>query len=181
MKKFTLIQKIRNKIRIKGSVELIIAKNAKIVHCDISIKGENNKLVIAGGATVRYTQIEILGDNCIIEIGRNSIIGHGCYLSAKNGRKLFIGNECMLSRNVKIMTSDGHVIYQNGRVINAAKDIILEKNIWAADNVTILKGVTIGEGSILGINATVTQNIPAYSIAAGNPAKVVKEKILWKK
>lgn len=55
MKKFTLIQKIRNKIRIKGSVDLHISSNAKIVHCDISIKGENNKLLIEDGVTVRYT------------------------------------------------------------------------------------------------------------------------------
>lgn len=179
MKKFTLIQKIRNKIRIKGSADLNISSNAKIVNCDISIKGENNKFLIEDGATVRYTQIEILGDNCVIEIGKNSIIGHGCYLSAKSGKKLLIGNKCMLSRNVKIMTSDGHPVYKNTKIINHSKDTVVKDHVWLADNVTILKGVTIKENSIVGINATVTKDVTSGVIVAGNPAKVVKEGINW--
>ncbi|UCN01063.1 acyltransferase [Sulfurimonas sp. SWIR-19] len=177
MKKFTPLQKLRNKIRIKGSVTLSLAKNAKITNCDISIKGKNNSLTIEDGVTIRYTQIEILGDNCSIYIGKNTIVGHGCYLSAKEGKKLVIEDECMLSRNVKIMTSDGHFIYVDTTVINEGKDIAIGKHVWLADNVTVLKGVDIGEGSVIGINATVTKNISAFSIAVGNPAVVVKKGI----
>jgi len=141
------------------------------------VEGENNKLFIEDGTTVRYTQMEILGDNCIIEIGKNSIIGRDCYLSAKSGRKLLIGNKCMFSRNVKIMTSDGHPVYKNTKIINFSKDTVVKDHVWLADNVTILKGVTIEENSIVGINATVTKNIAPGVIVAGNPAKVVKEGI----
>ena len=177
MKKFTFIQKLRNKIKIKGSVTLEIAKDVKIANCDISLIGKNNSLRIEEGTTLRYVQIEILGDNCSIEIGQDSIIGHGSYLSAKEGKKLTIGNGCMLSRNAKLMTSDGHFIYQNGEIINRGSDIIIGNDVWLADNVTILKGVDMGDGSIAGINATVTKDVQARSIVAGNPAKVVKEDI----
>lgn len=180
MKKFTLIQKLRNKIRIKGSVEINISSSAKIVNCDVSIRGNNNKLVIEDGVTIRYTQIEILGDNCSIEIGKNSIIGHESYLSAKEGKRLCIKDNCMLSRNVKIMTSDGHPIYQDGTIINKAKDVLINSNVWLADNVTILKGVSIGNDCVVGINSTLTHSIDAHTIAVGNPAKVVKKNICWK-
>jgi acetyltransferase-like isoleucine patch superfamily enzyme len=180
MNKFTLIQKLRNKIRIRGSAVLKISSSAKIANCDISIKGKNNSLIIEEGVTVRYTQIEILGDNCSIFIGKNSIVGHDCYLSAKEGKNLIIKDNCMLSRNVKIMTSDGHYIYQNDEIINFGNDVTIEKNVWLADSVTVLKGVVIGENSVVAINSTVTKNVPESSIVAGNPAKVVKKNILWK-
>ncbi len=85
----------------------------------------------------------------------------------------------MFSRNVKIMTSDGHDILENSKRINYAKDINIGNHVWLADNTTILKGVTIGDNSIIGINSTVTKSVPINSIAAGNPAKVVKSSIYW--
>ncbi|MBJ6958659.1 acyltransferase, partial [Vibrio cholerae] len=69
---------------------------------------------------------------------------------------LIIGSECMFSRNVKLMTSDGHDILRDGKRINPAKSIYIGSHVWLADNVTILKGVSIGSGSIVGINSTVT-------------------------
>ncbi|MBD3842261.1 MAG: acyltransferase, partial [Campylobacterales bacterium] len=107
------------------------------------------------------------------------VIGHGSYLSAKEGRKLVIGANCMFSRNVKIMTSDGHSIFKSEVVVNHAKDILIGSHVWLADNVTIMKGVTIGEGSVVGINSTLTKSIPSKSIAVGNPAKVIKGDIEW--
>jgi len=179
MKKFSLLQKIRNKIRIKGTVSLSIANSAKIAGCDISIRGENNRLEIEEGATLRKSQIEILGNNCSIFIGKNCIIGHGCYISAKEGKKVVIKVDCMLSRNVKLMTSDGHPIFQDGKVINEGADIIIDEHVWLADNVTILKGVHISKNSVAGINSTVTKDIAKGSIVAGNPAKVIKSDITW--
>ncbi|MBC8238712.1 MAG: acyltransferase [Helicobacteraceae bacterium] len=179
MKKFSFIQKIRNQIRVEGNLDLTIAKNVKLANCKIRVKGKNNKLTIEEGTVIRYTQLEILGDNSSIYIGKNCIIGHESYLSAKEGRTLIVKDNCSLSRNVKVMTSDGHPIYQNNKIINHAVDITLENNVWVADNVTILKGSNIGANSVLGINSTVTKSVPSNSIAVGNPAKVVKQNISW--
>jgi len=179
MKKFTLLQKLRNKIRVKGTLDLDIEKSCKLANCSIYSKGSNNKLVIGKGSVIRYTQLEIIGDNNTIEIGSNCIVGHQSYLSVKEGQCIKIGDNVSLSRNVKVMTSDGHPIYQNSVRINESKDIVINNKVWIADNVTILKGVTIGENSVVGINSTLTKSIPLGSIAVGNPAKVVKENISW--
>jgi len=56
----------------------------------------------------------------------------------------------------------------------------LHNNIWIADTVTILKGVTVMPHSIIAINSTLTKNVPNNSIFAGNPAKLVKDNISWK-
>lgn len=52
--------------------------------------------------------------------------------------------------------------------------VIINKNVWVGDKASILSGVTIGEGSIVAANAVVTKDVPAYSVVAGNPAKVIK-------
>lgn len=175
------IHRLRNKFKIRGnSNQIKIGKKVRISSCKITIKGNNNILVIQQNAILRFIDIEIIGNNCLIEIGSNCVIGQNCYLSAKEeNTSLIIKNDCMLSRNVKIMTSDGHPIFLNNEKCNKAKDIIIEKHVWLADNVTILKGVNIGEGSIVGINSTVTKNIPSNSIVAGNPAKIIKQSVRW--
>lgn len=179
----TLFQKIKNKIKISGQNNKILVddnKTLKISKTKIVIKGSNNTLHIKNGVKINGSFIEIVGENCQIIIGKNSIIGDGCYLSAKeNSITLKIGDDCMLSRNAKLMTSDGHPIYQNAQIINSAKDITLEDKVWLADDVIILKGVEVGSGSVIGIGSVVTKSIPSNSIAAGNPAKVVKNDITW--
>jgi len=62
-----------------------------------------------------------------------------------------------------------------------AKPIVIENNVWIGFKATILKGVKIGAGAIIGAHACVTTDIPPNSIAVGNPAKVIRENILWKR
>jgi len=153
---FTFIQRVRNKIKVNKKASITIDKSVKMVDCSVLIRGKNNNLTIEENTVLRSVNIEIIGDNCIV------------------------GDGCGLSRNVKIMTSDGHPIFKDGKRINEAKDVLLGSHIWIADNVTILKGSTIGSGSVIGINSIVTKNIPIDSVAVGNPAKVVQENIEWK-
>lgn len=57
------------------------------------------------------------------------------------------------------------------------QDVIIEEDVWCGANVTILKGVTVGRGSIIAAGAVVTKSIPPYSIAGGVPAKVIKQRM----
>lgn len=181
MNQLTFFQKLKNKIKISGqSNKILVDGNLKISKTKIVIKGRNNTLHIKSGVKINGSLIEIVGNNCQIIIGKNSIIGDGCYLSAKEENiKLCIGDKCMLSRNAKLMTSDGHPIYQNEKIINSAKDITLGDKVWIADDVTVLKGVEVGENSVVGIGSVLTKSIACGSIAVGNPAKIVKEGISW--
>jgi len=176
---FKLIDHIRNKIRVNNSATLSIDKSAKLVGCKIVIKGKNNRLTIGKNTRLHHVHIEIRGEHSSLVIGQDCMIGDNSYFSVKEGTTLTIGNDCGLSRNVKIMTSDGHPIFQENRRINPAKDITLESHIWIADSVTILKGVTISSGSVVGINSTVTKSVGTNSIVVGNPATVIKENIRW--
>lgn len=176
-----LMNYLKNKIRIKGSNQLLIDSAARVRGCSIFIKGQNNRLIVESGVRIRGVQLEIVGTNNLIQIKKDSIIGHGCYLSCKEeANSLIIGEKCMFSRNVKMMTSDGHPIYsQDGERINPAKSIKIGNHVWLADSVTILKGVAIGDGSIVGIHSVVTKNVSPSSVCVGNPAREIAKDVCW--
>ena len=179
MSRFRIIDYFRNKIKNKSNeLEITIENSAKIVGCQIFLHGKA-KLKIGKNTLLRNAMIEIVDSSIII--GDNCMIGKDSYLSAKEDTSITIMDNCGLSRNAKVMTSDGHdILDAKQNKINFAKNIILNKSIWVADNVTILKGVTIEKNSVIAINSTVTKNVPANSIVAGNPAKIVKENISWR-
>lgn len=83
-----------------------------------------------------------------------------------------IGDNCMLAERAFITDADWHDHYH--RIFPGKRaPIVLENNVWLGDGVTICKGVTIGENSIIGAASVVTRDIPANTVAAGNPAKPV--------
>lgn len=174
---------IWNKIRIKGSKNLIsVEGKGKFRRCKISIKGNGNTITIRDGANISYSQLEIVGNHCQIIIGNNTDIG-GAYLSSKGDSiSLSIGSNCMLSRNINIMTYDGHPVYDknSNKQINLPQNITIKDNVWIAANASVLKGVTVGNDSIIGFGSIVTTDVPANTIFAGIPAKKIKENIYWK-
>lgn len=180
MSGFTLVQRLRNKLSVDTGNTISVGTGVTMSQCRILIRGEGNRLIIGNGSTLRATTLEIIGEHCTLEIGANCMIGHHCYLSAKEqGVRLAIGDDCGLSRHIKIMTSDGHPIFSQDVRINHAKDIGIGDHVWIGDQVTILKGVTVGDGAVIGIGSIVTRSIPKAAVAAGNPARVVKEDVTW--
>ncbi|MBF4434718.1 MULTISPECIES: acyltransferase [unclassified Vibrio] len=180
MSGFSFIEKLRNKIRIKPNNHIQVGQNTRIRYCDIHVNGKNNHLIIHDDANLKGVSIELNGENCTLEIGANCVIGENCFFSCRErNTQLVIGDNCMFSRNVKIMTSDGHNILQNGKRINLAKSIYIGSHVWLADNVTVLKGVNIGNNSVVGINSTITNSVSANVIAVGNPAEVIKDNTSW--
>ena len=90
-----------------------------------------------------------------------------------------IGAGCMLAPNVTIFDSDFHAVWppdarRQELPLSADADVVLEPNVWVGMGVLILKGVTIGENSVIGAGSVVVSDIPANCVAAGNPARVVK-------
>ena len=60
------------------------------------------------------------------------------------------------------------------RNLNSIGKIIIGNNVWIGDKVTILANVTIGQGAVIAANSVITKSVPPYSVAAGNPAKIIK-------
>ncbi|MEA3445560.1 MAG: acyltransferase [Bacteroidota bacterium] len=106
-----------------------------------------------------------------IEIGNNNFI-NGIFISASS--KVKIGNNCKFGPITMIMDSDFHDIKDHSKD-GQTSEIIIEDNVWIGARATILKGVRIGEGSIVAVGSVVTKSVPKNSIVAGVPAVVVKK------
>lgn len=89
----------------------------------------------------------------------------------------------MFSAQIVIRNSDAHsILNKEGKRINNAKDTIIGNRVWVAYGATILKGSLIEDDCIIGSQSVIAGlHMPQGSIAAGNPAKIVKENIKWDK
>lgn len=108
-----------------------------------------------------------------IRIGDAVMISPAVRISASD--KIHIGNGCMFANGAYITDSDWHGIYDRVARDPEIKPVIIHDNVWVGDHATVLKGVTIGENSIVAAGAIVTKDVPANVIVAGNPARIVKE------
>ena len=113
------------------------------------------------------------------KIGKNVHIGHNVVPDFGYSEHITIGNNVVISNGVSILCHKRDVTeYKRGGMAThlpfICKDVIIEDGCQIGINCTILPGVVIGEGSIIGSCSLVTKSIPAWSIAVGSPAKVIK-------
>lgn len=125
-----------------------------------------NHTYIGGGTFISHSKIEI-GDNVTIAWG-GFVYDHDSHSLNFMQRRKDIDDEIECIRANKNI-----VLSKNWSCVNS-KPIKICNDAWIGMNVTILKGVTIGQGAIVGACSVVTKNVPAWSVVAGNPAKVVK-------
>jgi NDP-sugar pyrophosphorylase family protein len=81
----------------------------------------------------------------------------------------------MIASHAYITDSDWHGIYDRSLPSTTSSNVVLEENVWIGDSAIVCKGVSIGKNSIIGAGAVVTSDIPANAVAAGNPARVIRE------
>lgn len=160
-------------------------------HILSTLEGKKNRLI----ATYQKSKFKkcgenvSIGDNCHfipdhIIVGNNVCIGRANEFLASIAN-IYIGNYVLFGPHVTIRGGDhrtdliGKHIIEIGDSEKLAQndaDVHIEDGVWIGGHVVILKGVTIGKGSIVGAGSVVTKSIPPYSIAVGNPAKVIKKR-----
>jgi len=129
-------------------------------------------------------------------LGAHNIFDRSCFVEVIDG-KFEIGNRNYFNRNVRIVSMDKisighdcliadsvHIYDHNHRFDDLSQPISKQgyttapikigDNVWIGTKATILKGVTIGDGAIIGAHAVVTRDVPANAIVVGNPGKVIK-------
>lgn len=164
---------------------------------DIKYKPYNPGIKVRIGADSQiFGTLSLQRPEASISIGERTQIGSSLLIASQN---IEIGDDVLMAWNCTLMDNDSHPTSWEDRKndvlqcgydflvfptdfsrnkdwskVNAAP-IKIENKAWIGFGVAILKGVTIGEGAIIGAQSVVTKNIPPYTIAAGNPARVIKE------
>ena len=160
-----------------------IGKNSFIKSATVRIHGNNNQLIIDDNVIIGPNcSFWMEGNNCRIHIGSKTTVTRDVQLNCQeNDMEISLGQDCMLSNNIIIRTSDSHPIYDEntGNRINLPKSISIGNHVWIAPNTKIMKGAIIGDGCIIGSDTTVSKIIPPQSLAVGRPCKIVKTGVKW--
>jgi acetyltransferase-like isoleucine patch superfamily enzyme len=168
---------------IIGDNNVVLFNESKSSNCKIYIRGNNNRIKIDSNCYLKNTILWIEGEGCVLQINSYTTVESAHFALTGNSNKILIGTDCMLSTNITVRTGDSHKIYDKSTniILNYNSDVIIEDHVWIGDDVTILKGVKIGSGTIIGTKALVTNNVPCSSIAAGIPSRVLKHNIYWER
>jgi acetyltransferase-like isoleucine patch superfamily enzyme len=142
---------------------------------------------ISGGNFIRQARFHSRGSNVKISptaffkypehirIGANTFVNHLCSIWAAPKSSITIGNDVLLGPGTCLIASN-HGTYAGELVREQEgqdRDIVIGNDVWLGANVSVLAGVTIGDGCVVGAGAVVTKNLPPGSICGGVPAKVI--------
>ena len=139
---------------------------------------EKGTVVFGGFATFAYgSSIRVSG---ILKVGRNFSANKNSFIACS--KRVTIEDDVLTGWDIAIRDTDGHTITQNGIPKVSQKDVIIGKHVWICSFAHILKGVSIGDGSIVGYRATVTRPMPENNcLIVGFPARVVQNNVEWGK
>ena len=121
---------------------------------------------------LRFTPSITIGDRCAI---RNN-----AHITAINsitiGDDLLTGTNVLITDNSHGMATREHMSLPfTERPMVSKGPVVIGNKVWLGNNVCVMPGVTIGDGAIIGANSVVTHDVPAYAVAAGIPARVIKQ------
>jgi lipopolysaccharide O-acetyltransferase len=185
--------KIINKYTIIGTIQIIcfaiitklFFRPARIIRFPFEIRGKKYIKWGTGFSAGRGCRIEaypVDKKKVILEFGMNIQINDYVHITAM--QQIKIGNNVLMASKIYISdcihgSYSGEEEQSNPDIppmqrAYVCKPVFIEDNVWIGEFVSILPGVTIGKGSIIGANSVVTKNIPSYVIAVGTPAKPIK-------
>jgi acetyltransferase-like isoleucine patch superfamily enzyme len=133
------------------------------------------ELVLGDGVSFNGTVVPIelaTYDSGRIEIGNHTFINYGSSIAARASVK--IGSHCLLGHYVFVMDNDQHDIVRHMELPRSGP-VVIEDHVWIGSKAVILSGVRIGSRAVIGAGSIVTRDIPPRCVAAGNPARVLRQ------
>lgn len=195
----------RVRTSIQGQKNDFFADGAKLSGVIVDIIGDNNQIKIGAGSVLSNVTFRLRGSGHQIEFGENCRVSRGAVLwfedhagllqvgsgttmvevhvAVTENSKVIIGEDCMFANDIDIRTGDTHSVIdaQTGERLNYAADVIISRHVWIAPHTVVLKGVNIGENSIIATGAVVIKSCEPGVIMGGNPARVIKTGVSWKR
>src|SRR4051812_10631447 len=144
--------------------------------------GRGLELKIEPRGEVRFGRFAWIGDGTkirchegIVEIGEKTVMGQDCTISAY--RHVRIGEQCVIADRAMFIDFD-HGVVEVERPIRKQgiymRDVEVGSNVWIGYGACVLRGVRVGDNSIVGTNSVVTKDVPANAVVAGIPARVIR-------
>ncbi|SFI89938.1 transferase hexapeptide (six repeat-containing protein) [Kaistella treverensis] len=163
------------KILVKGLLEINKKWSYAERFSSIFVLREDAELHVAGHFQLLSGSRIYVNKGAVLSLGSGYI---NTDLSLSCSERIDIGYDVAISERVIIRDSDNHQILDGKH--QPTQPVKIGNHVWIGANVTILKGVTIGDGCVIAAGALVNKDIPPNSLAGGVPAKVLKSNIEWK-
>lgn len=154
----------------KLETRLLIEDNSKFIVDNDFFFGYGSDIEVFKGAELH---IKGRGD------GIDAIPGSNCNTTIICAKNIQIGNDVMIGRNVTIRDNNGGH-YMNLPGYKESRPVIIGDKVWLCEGCTIMPGVKIGDGAIIGAGSIVYSSVPPNTMVSGNPAKIVEKNVLWK-
>jgi len=164
---------ILNGIFIMGAKPNSKINNMKL-QSELTLK-KNSEIHIKNAFFINHGSRIVVFENAKIEFG-GGFINTNASIGCKE--QIIIGNDCAIADYVVIMDTDFHEILSPN--YKSTKPIKIGNHVWIGNGCKIFKGVNIDDGAVIGGGSIVVKNIPKKTMAAGNPAKVIRENVEWK-
>jgi len=163
-------------------IKFFYINRLKIFHA--SFVGKNLKLIITKQGRILIKGKIRISDNVELQSHGQLIFGNGCGINSYSRiiafEKISLGDNVIIAQFVSMLDHDHNVEIIDGKITFKnflTEPIVIGSNVWIGDKVTITKGVNIGDNVVIGANSVVTKDIPANSLAAGVPAKIIRKLI----
>lgn len=168
--------------------DFISTRRAKryMTTCGSGLRARTDEFFLGEGAEIHIgnnvlleRQVRFsLGAGARIYVGDDSYIGDGSNLLAV--KEIRIGKGCAISWHVLFMDTSSHPIALEGeKPETKIEPIYVGDHVWIGCRAVLLKGVHVGEGAVIANNAVVTKDVPPRTLVGGNPARVIRENVVW--
>lgn len=183
-----LLRRVRSALVQRENVKLLGKCGAGTKLPGLIERRAAEALIIVGSGCLIQGHLVAERDESRLEIGNNVVVGGGSVIDCAVFVRL--EDDVMISYECVITDSDNHSVYpelrlqdvrnwMNGRQHDwshsAMAPVVIKRGAWIGARSMILKGVTIGEGAVVGMGSVVTHDVPPRCVVAGNPARMIRE------
>jgi len=176
------------RLRLARGAKISVARGSRLIlglntthaagpPCSLRLR-PNARLTVHGNAEIFRGTSVLVSDNAHLEMGRKSYINFDSTVVCFD--HITIGSDCAISWNTNMLDGNTHELVVDETPRPRTQPVVIGDKVWIGTGATILSGVTIGDGAVVAAGSVVTADVPSRAVVAGNPARVVREKVTWR-
>jgi acetyltransferase-like isoleucine patch superfamily enzyme len=170
------------RIEIRGNHNVIrFHPTCKLVNVSFRLLGNNLRVELGERVKIsRWGDFLLMGNDAEIRLGQHTTVESARFI-AHGGTTLEVGPDCMFAYDVEVRTSDEHSILDasSGKRINPDGSVRIGEHVWFGARSVVLKGVSIGNDSVIATGSIVSRDLGAGVVAGGIPAKEIRGGVTW--
>lgn len=178
------LELVNSTIRFEGEGHVLYCEGGvKLVNSTIRFCSSENGLLYLSSSRHPYRLDVTIWNNSTVAFGKNCYFNGNLHAIASERQSIIVGEDCLMSFGIWLRTADPHLLYscETHERINQSASIVIGDHVWLGQDAMILKGSTIGSGSILAAKALLSgRSVPSNQCWGGVPARMVSKGVFYR-